>query len=128
MKIKIKDEHHNIISHVLKIQDGNSIKCVALLEYFISEYPDAYGSTPDIGNHQSYKGGYYFHISDILDSAVLLYKTLSKKDKLNFTLSDAVLVLFLHDIEKPVKYGSKDAKSDGEIRNFLIDYETYLQK
>lgn len=110
-------EQHNIITHLLSIKDENSIKCVALLEFFISEYPEAPGSS---FNHQAYPSGYYKHISDILDYAAVLYKSLSKKDKLTFSLSDALLVLFLHDIEKPVKYCDNIGETDTEIRNRLI--------
>ena len=90
--MKLKPEVNNIISHLLKIEDANSFKCMNLLDYFIDKYPDAPGSSY---NHQSYDGGYYKHISDILDYAAKMYKYLSKRGKLDFSLSDAILVLFL---------------------------------
>ena len=54
---------------------------------------------------------------------------LTKVDKLPFSLSDVMLVLFLHDIEKPLKYGSKYKLdiSNEEIRKSLIsEYEIEL--
>lgn len=121
VKEKLTKEHNNIISHLLKIEGSNLSKCMNLLHYFIEEFPDAYGSTPDIGNHQSDKQGYYRHISSILDYASVMYKELSKMGNLDFSLSDAILVLFLHDIEKPIKYCLGTGEADSEIRNRLID-------
>jgi hypothetical protein len=122
-------EQNNIISQLLSIKDENSIKCISLLEFFISEYPEAPGSNPLTGNHQNFPQGYYKHISDILSYAVMLYKYLSKKDKLNFTLSDAILVLFLHDIEKPIKYCPALVKTgvideNGCFEEAVYEYET----
>ena len=119
-------EQNSIISHLLKIEGPNLSKCMNLLNYFIEEFPDAPGSSHD---HQSYPGGYYKHINDILNYAKKMYKHLSKMGKLDFSLSDAILVLFLHDIEKPIKYclGATDVDSDSDIRKKLIDeYDIHI--
>lgn len=115
--MNLSKEQHNIISHLLKIDDDNLFKCIEMLHFFIETYPDAKGSS---FNHQSYDGGYYVHVSDIMDNAIFLYRNLSRKDKLNFTLSDVILVLFLHDIEKPIKYCDPTGETNEEIRNRLI--------
>ena len=115
--ITMTPEVNNIISSLLKIEDSNKFRSIELLNFFIDNYPDAPGSS---GNHQAYEGGYYKHVNDILTYAILLYKDLSKKDKLNFTLSDAILVLFLHDIEKPIKYCDNTNENDAQIRDRLI--------
>lgn len=116
--VALVPEINNIISHLLKISNDNSIRLIQMLDYFLNNFPQAPGSS---NNHQSFSGGYYKHISDILDYAQSLYDNLSEVDKLNFSLSDAITVLFLHDIEKPIKY-SKDFNNltDDEIRNSLI--------
>src|ERR1700761_238014 len=111
-------EQNSIISHLLKLDDSNLGKCLNLLNYFIEEFPDATGSSH---NHQSYPGGYYKHINDILNYAKKMYKELSKMGKLEFNLSDAILVLFLHDIEKPIKYCVGTSETDSEIRKRLIN-------
>jgi hypothetical protein len=118
----LKPEFTNIISHLLKIEDDNSFKCINMLDYFINKYPDAPGSS---ANHQAYDGGYYKHISDILDYAGKMYKYLSKRKKLDFSLSDAILVLFLHDIEKPVKYCPVLVKTGVIDENGMIEEEIY---
>ena len=115
----LKPEVNNIISYLLKIDDNNRFRCIKLLNFFMDKYPNAPGSS---GNHQAYPGGYYTHVSDILEYAIMLYKSLLKKDYLSFSLSDALLVLFLHDIEKPVKYSDEETnENDQEIRYRLLN-------
>lgn len=122
MKIAIKPEVNNIISHLLLIDDDNRFKCIELLNFFLENYPDAPGS---LHNHQAYEGGYYVHVSDILTYAIRLYTTLSKDNKMKFNLSDALLVLFLHDIEKPVKYCPILVKTGVVDENGMIEEEVY---
>ena len=57
-------------------------------------------------NHQAWPGGYFDHIQEVLNIAVVLYGTFDRLRPLPFTLSDALLVLFLHDLEKPWAYES----------------------
>lgn len=51
-------------------------------------------------NHQAWEGGYIDHIIETMNIARLLYQVMTDKRKLDFKLSDALVVLFLHDIEK----------------------------
>jgi hypothetical protein len=89
-----------------------------MLLYFIENFPDAKGSS---GNHQFFPGGYYKHVSDILNYAKKMYK--SFKD-LPFSFDDVIIVLFLHDIEKPFKYSTNKHrlcdKADSHIREIMI--------
>ena len=55
-------------------------------------------------NHQAWRGGYYDHVSEVMNLAVLFYNALGTARPLSFSLSDALLVVFLHDLEKPWKY------------------------
>lgn len=109
----------NIILYLNYIEGDNLEKCLSLLRFFTTNHRDAPGSS---NNHQAYKSGYYKHINDVLDYALFLYSELSSREPLDFSLADAILVLFLHDIEKPIKY-SKDyngIKDSETIRNNLI--------
>ncbi len=63
-------------------------------------------------NHQNWPGGYWDHIVEAMNYAVVFYQ--ADPRPLPFLLSSALLVLFLHDIEKPWKY---EAGSDGQLRN-----------
>ncbi|MDO8335583.1 MAG: hypothetical protein Q7T74_02250 [Candidatus Saccharibacteria bacterium] len=62
--------------------------------------PETPGST---GAHQAWSGGYADHITEVMNLAYTLYETLNVERKLRFSLSSALLVLFLHDCEKPFK-------------------------
>jgi hypothetical protein len=53
-------------------------------------------------NHQTWDGGYVDHITDGMNYARHLYALDAALGRpLNFTLSDALLIFFLHDLEKP---------------------------
>lgn len=74
---------------------------------FLRENRERFGSTPgSSANHQCWRGGYIDHLTEVMNVGVGLYVTLKKKTgrSLPFSLSDLLLVLFLHDIEKPWKY------------------------
>lgn len=62
-------------------------------------------------NHQAWKGGYNHHITEVMNICLMLYP-IYKMRPLNFSLSDALLVMFLHDLEKPWKN-----ELDDEIKN-----------
>lgn len=61
------------------------------------EFSTAQGSQH---NHQAWEGGYVDHVTDMMNIARLLYQAMNDKRKLPFTLSDALGVIFFHDIEK----------------------------
>lgn len=55
-------------------------------------------------NHQAWAGGYFDHVQEIMNIARELYHVMNALRSLPFSLSDVLLVAFLHDIEKPWKY------------------------
>lgn len=55
-------------------------------------------------NHHVWRGGYLDHVLDCMNIAVELYRLFQHRRPLNFSLSSALAVLYLHDIEKPFKY------------------------
>ncbi len=89
---------------IKKIQEPNYSACRKFLKENNKLLDSVYGSTH---NHQTWPGGYLDHVTETMNIANLLYKCLNSKRKLTFTLSDALLVLFLHDIKKPWKYRKK---------------------
>lgn len=68
--------------------------------------PDTPGST---GAHQAWPGGYADHIKEVMNLAHELYKVINDHRKLPFKIQSALLVLFLHDCEKPFKNASDEA-------------------
>lgn len=107
----------------------NRAACEKLWTFFRENCPEAPGSSH---NHQTRKGWYFGHLTDIMNYAALLYDQMWALRPLPFSLPDALLVLFLHDIEKPIKYTSSmhmiaEGKTSEEIRQKLIDeYEILL--
>ncbi len=56
-------------------------------------------------NHHAWQPfGYLDHIQDCMALAVTLYQHLSLTRPLPFSLSSALAVLYLHDVEKPFRY------------------------
>lgn len=66
------------------------------------------GST---NNHQAWPGGWKDHYADGMNIARVLFHTLNNLRPLPFTLHDALVAFFAHDIEKPWKY---DLGEDGQ--------------
>lgn len=62
-----------------------------------AEFTSAKGSQY---NHQAWTGGLLDHIVDTMNIACLLYHGMISKRPLPFSISDALIVIFLHDIEK----------------------------
>jgi hypothetical protein len=84
--------------------------CRQLLVEQRSRFQQAFGSSH---NHQAWPSGYFDHIQEVLNIAVVLYNALAPLRPLPFSLSDALLVLYLHDIEKPWAY---EADAQGRLR------------
>ncbi|HVW82348.1 MAG TPA: hypothetical protein VHC68_00105 [Candidatus Paceibacterota bacterium] len=85
--------------------------CLQILKYYRALFQKAQGST---NNHQNWPGGYFDHVQEILNIASNQYEWMNKRRPLPFTLGDAVLILFLHDIEKPWKY---ELRPDGQLHH-----------
>lgn len=80
-------------------------------------------------NHQAWTGGYLDHVREIMNVAVAFYETLNVRRPLPFTLSDALFVLFVHDLEKPWAFEEVDGvwkrtklfQSKDDAHNFRIN-------
>lgn len=74
------------------------------LRKFLTDYydwfVDAQGSSH---NHQAWKGGFLHHTVETMNIALQLFDTLSQLRPLPFKIEDALMVMLLHDIEKPFK-------------------------
>lgn len=90
------------VDELLELVFGpNKQACQKLLEDNRELFESAPGSSH---NHQAWRGGYLDHVTESMNIAVVLYRALNSLRPLPFSLSDALLVLFLHDLEKPWKY------------------------
>ena len=86
---------------VQRIDGTRGLACVWILQEHRLLFLRAKGSSH---NHQAWPGGYFDHVAEVMNIAFVLHPVLSALRPLPFTRSDALLVLFLHDIEKPWKY------------------------
>lgn len=75
--------------------------------------------------HQAWEGWYLDHVRDIMNIAIKLYSDLNNCRTLSFSLSDSLLVLYLHDLEKPRKYAGNE-KDKTELKSFL-DYKDFIK-
>lgn len=74
-------------------------------------------------NHQNWQGGYIDHIVDCFHIANMIYPTFPFK----FRLDDALVVLFLHDIEKPfISYPMDKVGRSATRKDIIAKYEFIL--
>ncbi len=84
-----------------QINGDNGEACRAIY----AEYKELFQTAPGSShNHQAWPGGYQDHVTEAMNLASALYDTLDAARDLPFDKSDALLVMFLHDLEKPFKY------------------------
>lgn len=104
------------------IDEPNSSKCRHILENKSQQLNIARGSS---NNHQAWTGGYLDHITETMNIAVKLFDLMNNLRPLPFSLSDALLVIWLHDIEKVWKYEIIDGQFC--IRDSMKSKETQYQ-
>ena len=93
------------------VDEPNGSICKKILSDNRKLFQTVQGST---NNHQNWPGGYFDHVQEIMNIAVLLYCQLSSVRPLPFSLSDLLLVVYFHDIEKPWKY---ELREDGQLHH-----------
>ncbi len=91
------------------IDDPNRSSCKKILEENRKLFQTVQGSTH---NHQNWPGGYIDHVQEIMNITVFQYQAMHRRRPLPFSLSDLLLVVYLHDVEKPWKY---DLGQDGQL-------------
>jgi len=113
----------HLVKFIDLIEPNNRHACIDLLLEHEERISEAMGSQK---KHQAWRGGYLDHLIETMEFAVNLYEQMSSKRKLIFTLSDAILVLFLHDLEKPFKYYKPifGNLTDEQKFNFIIETAT----
>lgn len=93
------------------IDEPNRSACRKLLADNRALFEKVQGSTH---NHQAWPGGYVDHVTEIMNVALVDYRAWADVRPWPFSLSDALLVVFLHDVEKPWKY---ELGEDGQLRH-----------
>jgi 23S rRNA maturation-related 3'-5' exoribonuclease YhaM len=103
--------YESVESLVACIDEPNRSGCSRMLSEHRALFATVQGSTH---NHQAWPGGYLDHVVEVMNIANVLYEQFSALRPLPFSRSDLLLVVFLHDIEKPWKYELGD---DGQLHH-----------
>ncbi|MGV8168725.1 MAG: hypothetical protein ACP5N3_01585 [Candidatus Nanoarchaeia archaeon] len=123
MKQKSKPKYETLENLVNYIEEPNRSICLQFMNENAELLSTAYGSK---SNHQAWKGGYIDHIQEVMNFGIVLYNEIDNLRKNTFSLSDAMLVLFLHDIEKPWKYnfenGQAEMKPEMTSRKYVKEF------
>lgn len=94
------------------IDEPNRTGCFDILNKNRALFETIQGSTH---NHQAWPGGYFDHILDTMNYGFHLYDFNSSFGRpLPFSKSDGLLIMFLHDLEKPWRI---EKMPDGTVRN-----------
>lgn len=94
------------------IDEPNQQHCLKILKDNQQLFEVARGSTH---NHQTWNGGFIDHTCEVMNYGFHLYNfDKSFGRPLPFSRSDALLILFLHDLEKPWRI---EVMPDGSVRN-----------
>lgn len=93
--------YRSIEELLLLIDEPNRSACVQLYRENRELFMRVQGST---NNHQAWPGGYHDHVQEVMNLACMIYEMLSLCRELPFSLSDLLLSVFFHDVEKPWKY------------------------
>lgn len=97
----MQPRYYRIEEMLEMIDEPQRSLCGKILDDNRKLFQTVQGST---NNHQAWLGGYYDHVQEIMNVAILLYAHMNSARPLPFSLSDALFIVFLHDIEKPWKY------------------------
>ncbi len=74
------------------------------LREFATDYYEVLSKAPGSShNHQAWEGGYLHHVTETMNIACQLFNTLNQLRPLPFKVENALVVMYLHDIEKPFK-------------------------
>ena len=107
----MKPKYYRIEQMFEMIDEPNRTACQRILTDNRKLFQTVQGST---NNHQNWLGGYFDHVQEIMNIAIVLYERLNSVRPLPFLLSDLLLVVYLHDVEKPWKY---ELHEDGQLHH-----------
>ena len=108
----LRPDYLSIEQNLRFIKEPCRSACLCLWHKYRKLFTNAPGATC---NHQAWPGGYADHVCEVLNYARHLYQfDVTFGRPIGFELHDAMLVLFLHDIEKPFRL---KWQADGAIAN-----------
>ena len=118
----MKPKYHTLNELIDMIEEPNKSICYKIFDENKELFSVARGSSH---NHQAWEGGYLDHLTEIMNIATIIYPQLNNLRPLPFSLSDSLLILYLHDLEKPWRYIKQDDDS-WKMNPALADKETQV--
>lgn len=100
-------QYYSVERMLNMIDEPNRSACQRILKDNHSLFQRVQGST---NNHQAWIGGYFDHVREVMNIGCKLHLLLNGLRPLPFSLSDLLLVVYLHDVEKPWKYELRDGE------------------
>jgi hypothetical protein len=98
-KLKLTLMYQPIDQLITRIDEPHRSACRRILDDNRKLFETTRGSTY---NHQTWDGGYIDHVTDGMNYARYLYALDEALGRpMSFSLSDVLLIFFLHDLEKP---------------------------
>jgi hypothetical protein len=92
--------YHSMDELVAKLDEPNRSACGRILADHRARFATVRGGN----NHHTWRGGYLDHVTEAMNVGVVLHEEMSALRPLPFSLSDLLLVVFLHDLEKPWRF------------------------
>lgn len=88
------------------IQD-NSLR-QKVLEMHDKLEPEMRDCPASVNKHHSFKGGYYRHVEEVIRGGIALFNVYTKTGCSMPLLDDIILVAFVHDLDKLIRYKRND--------------------
>lgn len=118
------EKYHSLDELISMIDEPNKTPSQNLYFNNKEKFQRAKGSS---FKHQAWVGGYIDHIEEVMNISIPFYEMLNSRRELPFSISDALLVLYLHDLEKAWKYGGSEEEVK-EYEKFEKNYDFITSK
>ena len=111
------------------IEEPNRSACLQIFNDNKQRFEKSPGS---LTKHQAWEGGYIDHLEEAMNVACGMFEMMNNFRPLDFSLSDALLVLFLHDLEKPFRYVEPKQELNTEkekkafVQSIIDEYDVEL--
>lgn len=100
-----------LITRYIKSCGDNAPKLQEILDDHLATFLVAKGSN---NKHQAWPGGYLQHVADCMSLIAMFFNMTNKYWQMPFSRASAMLIMFLHDIEKPFMQQQMCIKPDME--------------
>ena len=101
MITEIVSENKTLLDFLNGMKDSRKQAILDFHNQYLNLISKAKGSK---SKHQAWEGGYQDHLTEMMTMAEQMYQLFSARRNLPFTLDQAIIVSYFHDLEKVFKY------------------------